>query len=286
MHQATKEEKDDTSKPSSPPEGEEKRKRRSGDQPGWIKMSRSKLEILEDQIVDLQAEVKKRDQIIADKDLGYKTLLELAQIDNLTKLINRDGFWKAFQREHNQNRAHNLLDAMGRALLLFDVDFFKQVNDSEGHSVGDFVLAAVADIIKRKVQRSDDIVCRWGGEEFACLLQEHAKPDTEVAGTGRRQGERLMDVYNFAEEIRQTIAKAPILLPGTIVRDGRQKSISVTVSIGGLVWVGSPREYSAARRDLEEKFGVADRYLYQAKENGRNRVIIKPWHETSAEEGA
>ena len=192
----------------------------------------------------------------------------------MTELHNRKGFWNEFRREHHRLRALNLLNETSSALLLLDIDFFKRVNDNHGHTAGDIVLHAVADAGKRKIQRAGDIGCRWGGEEFAFLIREQIKPDKDLAGTGRRQADQLGSIANFAHNLRQAIETTPIVLPATSTPDGRALTISITVSIGVLVWIGSPRDYGEAERQLEQKFKDVDRNLYLAKAQGRNRVVI------------
>ena len=258
----------------STPEAGEKRRRRAGDADGWVTIPRSRLELLEGEIQELRERLEKKDRELDEKDLGYRSLLDRAQIDEVTELHNRKGFWNEFRREHHRLRSLDLLDETSSALLLLDIDFFKRVNDNHGHAAGDIVLHAVADACKRKIQRAGDIACRWGGEEFAFLLREQIKPDEEVAGKGRRHADQLRNIASFTEQLRQAIEATPIVLPATSTPAGRAITISVTVSIGVLVWTGSPRDHAEAQTDLEQKFREVDRNLYRAKAQGRNRVVI------------
>lgn len=260
--------------PSNPKEAGGTRRRRTGDTDGWVTIARSRLELLEGEILELRESLAKKDLELQEKDLGYRSLLDRAQIDEVTELHNRKGFWNEFRREHHRLRALNLLNETSSALLLLDIDFFKRVNDDHGHTAGDIVLHAVADAGKRRIQRAGDIGCRWGGEEFAFLIREQIKPDRDVAGTGRRQADQLGSIANFADKLRQAIETTLIVLPATSTPDGRVRTISVTVSIGVLVWIGSPRDSGEAERDLEQKLRDADRNLYMAKAQGRNRVVI------------
>jgi diguanylate cyclase (GGDEF)-like protein len=252
----------------------DKRRRRVGDGEGWVTISRSRLELLEGEILELREALAKKDLQLQEKDLGYRSLLERAQIDEVTELHNRKGFWNEFRREHHRLRSLNLLSEVSSALLLLDIDFFKRVNDTHGHAAGDFVLHAVADVGKRRIQRAGDIGCRWGGEEFAFLLREQTRPNEETAGMGRRHADQLGSISNFTEQLRQAIETTPIILPASATPDGRPLAIRVTVSIGVLVWTGSPRDYGEAERDLEQRFTEVDRNLYLAKAQGRNRVVI------------
>jgi len=259
---------------SDPATKGEKRRRRIGDGQGWITIARSRLELLEGEILELKEELAKKDLALIEKDLGYRALLDRAQIDEVTELHNRKGFWNEFRREHHRLRSLNLLNAVSSALLLLDIDFFKRINDTHGHAAGDIVLHAVADAGKRKVQRAGDIGCRWGGEEFAFLLRDQVSPDESTAGTGRRHADQLGSIASFTEQLRHTIEATPIVLPATSTPDGRALTISVTVSIGVVAWTGSPRDYGEAERDLEQRFKDVDRNLYLAKAQGRNRVVI------------
>src|SRR5688572_14316890 len=87
----------------------EKRRRRVSDNEGWITVPRSRLELLEGEILELREALAKKDIQLEEKDLGYRSLLERAQIDEVTELHNRKGFWNEFRREHHRLRALNLL---------------------------------------------------------------------------------------------------------------------------------------------------------------------------------
>ena len=126
------------------------------------------------------------------------------------------------------------------ALLMLDLDHFKQVNDNMGHAIGDQVLANVAAVM-RGAMRSRDFAGRYGGEEFAILL-----PDTEIASALR-----------IAERVRAAIAE--MSLPGT--------DVVVTVSVGV---AGYPEHASTPDRLAR----LADAALYLAKRQGRNRVEL------------
>jgi diguanylate cyclase (GGDEF)-like protein len=128
------------------------------------------------------------------------------------------------------------------ALLLIDADHFKRVNDTWGHGAGDTALRALAGHLVRSV-RSEDMIARFGGEEFAVLARE-----TSASGA-----------LAVAERIRKSVERTPVQL------DAGQ-SVSLTVSIG-VVHMGGNRAYLTAQALLE----AADEALYRAKEAGRNR---------------
>ncbi|GBD44950.1 putative diguanylate cyclase YegE [bacterium HR40] len=190
----------------------------------------------------LQTEVTHLKQIERD-------LRRLATIDELTELANRRQFFDRGRRLLERARRHD----QRVALLLFDLDHFKQINDSHGHAAGDLVLRRVADIC-RSTLRSHDLVARLGGEEFAVLLID---TDREEA-------------LAVAERLRTAIATADI-------RYGEHR-LAVTISVG----IAVPE---AGREDLEACLAAADRALYRAKHEGRNRVCAVV-HEGSAGGGS
>ncbi|TIT75377.1 MAG: GGDEF domain-containing protein [Mesorhizobium sp.] len=163
------------------------------------------------------------------------TLEQAALTDGLTGMQNRRYFDDAL-REY--------LDEFGRidkpvGLMILDLDHFKQVNDTHGHDVGDEVLRAVAQCV-RGMTRYHDVVARLGGEEFAVVTPNM---DAEL-------------LARFAERIRKAIANMSIL-SGNV-------RLKVTTSVGLAVW---DRKESA-----EDFYRRADRQLYEAKKQGRNRV--------------
>ncbi|MBB3997510.1 GGDEF domain-containing protein [Aureimonas pseudogalii] len=167
-----------------------------------------------------------------------RMLADEALQDPLTGLANRRGFERAFL----DARALDLDAPL--ALLLIDVDFFKRVNDTHGHGVGDEVLVAVAARVRASL-RAFDQASRHGGEEFAVLLPR--------SGSGC--------AWERAETLRRSIAERPIE-----VASG--EPIAVTVSIG----VGVCGDGESSLKGLFER---ADARLYAAKSNGRNRTEIQ-----------
>jgi diguanylate cyclase (GGDEF)-like protein len=209
------------------------RLRISGEALGELKFTRNKrfnndeMETLENQIYHLIYPLRNA--------LLYQAALKSAQIDGLTGTNNRAALDQTMLRELELARRHH--HAM--SFLILDVDHFKVINDTYGHSAGDYVLRSMVTCIKECL-RSCDMLFRYGGEEFALLLSE-----TEVEGA-----------QQVAERVRQAIESYPFVFNG--------KDIIVTVSIG-IACLNS-------RDNVERLFNKADAALYQAKAAGRNRV--------------
>ena len=170
---------------------------------------------------------------------AYRELESLAQSDSLTGLANRRRFDAALHVEF----ARALRNRTSLAVVLFDIDLFKQYNDAYGHVGGDDCLRQVAAIIRCFVRRPTDVAARYGGEEFVVLL-----PDTDIAGA-----------LAVAEQIRYAVSEAGLAHRGSPL--GR-------VSISGGVHAIQRSNASTALALLE----TADAALYLAKQNGRNRV--------------
>jgi diguanylate cyclase (GGDEF)-like protein len=173
----------------------------------------------------------------------FAELSDLSMVDGLTALPNRRYF---------ETRLHDAIRAARRAakplaLLMADVDAFKQYNDTYGHLAGDEALKRVASALRASALRPGDLFARWGGEEFASFL-----PDTDAEGA-----------YMVAERLRSTIAGLAIPHRATPVA-----SRVVTISIGIAVLAGpdDDPDYLIAR---------ADSALYRAKSSGRNGVAIE-----------
>ena len=185
----------------------------------------------------VRAKISRKLEII-EKSLENTT--KLASTDALTKLYNRTFFDSVFQAYivDNQKSCQKL------SILLIDIDFFKTVNDSYGHLIGDQVLQTVAQSIKG-VLRSSDIAVRYGGDEIFVVL-----PATDI--------EKAVDV---AERIRKVIKLARVI--HTV--EGKEQFVKITISIGCTELVEDDDPVSFFER--------ADTNLYKAKESGRDRVI-------------
>ncbi|MBT9508300.1 diguanylate cyclase [Rhodoferax sp.] len=162
----------------------------------------------------------------------------LSRTDGLTQIGNRAFFDSALNEEHRRAlRSQNPL-----SLILFDVDHFKEINDTHGHLGGDACLRALANLIRPRISRAGDVFARYGGEEFVVLLANS----------------KLENSSALAETLRTEIENFQVEFEG--------KSIRFTVSFG--VAGGVPD----ARTSPQEFLAAADRMLYQAKRDGRNCV--------------
>ncbi|MEK6220864.1 MAG: diguanylate cyclase [Chloroflexota bacterium] len=178
-------------------------------------------------------------------DLRKKTeekLAWLAVSDSLTKLYNRRYFFEEAEKE--KERAIN--EEKPLALILFDIDHFKKVNDTFGHLVGDKVLEEVGKMLNENL-RSSSIVARYGGEEFVLLL-----PDTQVH-----------EAKIIADRLREYVGNKDII--------NGVHNVNITISLG----VAGLRQ--GAKSEFMDLIGRADTAMYQAKTNGRNQVQV--WEE-------
>ena len=165
-------------------------------------------------------------------------LERLSTTDSLTNLRNRRYFHSRLGEEITRSAHHG--GDLG--LLLIDVDHFKLINDNHGHQVGDSVLAQIGRVMQSQC-RSEDVIARVGGEEFAVMLPNITAP--AIAGV--------------AERFRTIVQHQQIAAPGGVV-------LTVSVSIGALVM--------AKPESIDQALNRADRALYEAKDLGRNRVVV------------
>ncbi|RJX66496.1 GGDEF domain-containing protein [Vibrio sinensis] len=147
--------------------------------------------------------------------------------------IKRDKMTGFYRRDFYEPKLKKAYDF---SMLIIDIDFFKVINDTHGHKVGDEVITEVTRRISSQI-RSNDVAVRWGGEEFLVLFKDMTD-------------EML---YDKAELIRQYVAHKPI------------SDIEVTISVGGVI---------LRDQEFNEAYKRADHALYQSKRDGRNRVTI------------
>jgi diguanylate cyclase (GGDEF)-like protein len=186
--------------------------------------------------------VKNTDELNKQLISANKKLEELSTRDELTGLHNRRAFLKYADIVWKQ--CHRL--KLPITVLMIDVDYFKQYNDSLGHSEGDRALVAVAQRIRKHAKRETDFVARIGGEEFVCLL-----PFTEKE-----------NAVNFAKTLVTAVEDINIPHPKSDI----SKYVTVSVGMAGAV----PDKSNSSAQLLEE----ADKALYDAKNGGRNRVAV------------
>ena len=192
-------------------------------------------------VLELKESKQKSERIANELKKANSRLEEMAFRDGLTLLYNHRYFQEILGKEMTRaKRYQNHL-----CLILFDIDFFKNVNDSFGHPAGDQVLINLAQAISKAV-RPSDIIARYGGEEFAVIL-----PQTNQAG---------MNV--FAERLRRCAASM-----ATVIKDSEVK---ITISCGGIHLL--PEDDVTQQQFIDG----ADRNLFLSKKNGRNRVTTLP----------
>ena len=184
-----------------------------------------------ERLVGIQQDISKRKELEAQ-------LTEMAMHDVLTGLLNRRSFMQAMDREYGLVRRD---DGYAVGLLMLDIDHFKRVNDTYGHSAGDDILQTFANTVSGCL-RETDILGRLGGEEFAILL-----PDTSADGS-----------RCVGEKVRQAVEAMKTKVGDSLV------TITTSVGIASLL-VSDQRPDGALVR--------ADQALYGAKESGRNRAV-------------
>jgi diguanylate cyclase (GGDEF)-like protein len=188
----------------------------------------------------IESDIAKREKIEADLLEAKNALEALAHLDGLTNLPNRRHFDDKMETEWRRAlRARQPL-----AVLMMDLDYFKGYNDHYGHGAGDECLKQVSAALAREPVRPGDLVARYGGEEFVAIL-----PATDLEGA-----------HLAAERLRSHVES--LALP----HERSQAARHVTVSIGCASILPSPENSPASLLE------AADRMLYQAKTQGRNRV--------------
>ncbi|WP_369919977.1 diguanylate cyclase [Marinomonas polaris] len=168
--------------------------------------------------------------------------------DELKLLASTDSLTQLFNRRHFNTEAEYLLQQAKQlqqpaAIAMLDIDHFKKVNDTHGHSFGDKVIIQVANTLMAEC-RQQDVLARYGGEEFIILMT-----NTSIG-----------EAFNLVEQIRQELAKATVILNNT-------QSVNFTISAGiAAIDLENPI--------LKNSINQADKALYQAKENGRNQSLV------------
>ncbi len=190
--------------------------------------------MVECKTAELRQEIAERKKIEEELVEAKKLLQHQASFDDTTQMMNRRAIDKVL-RDSLDTKAPGTT-----GLLFIDIDHFKNVNDTHGHTVGDLVLNSVSERLQAALRPSDE-VGRYGGEEFIVLLRECDMETTRIVG----------------ERLRAAVASTPIELEDI--------TLEITVSVGATV-------ADAADAAMEEVVARADKAMYEAKRNGRNRV--------------
>jgi diguanylate cyclase (GGDEF)-like protein/PAS domain S-box-containing protein len=175
--------------------------------------------------------------IATDNSRRVEQMEHQAVTDQLTGLYNRRAFAQMGEREVGRARRYQ----RPLALILVDLDHFKDVNDTYGHLVGDHVLRILTERVT-KTTRATDIVCRYGGEEFLVLMPEAGRDEA----------------LSMAERLREEVSRMTVVTEGS--------TLSLTISLGVASFEPTSEE------DIETLISRADRAMYQAKAAGRNTV--------------
>lgn len=174
------------------------------------------------------------------ENIHYSKMYDLATTDEMTGSLNKKAITDLIREEFTRSQSKNL----ELTLIMLDIDHFKRTNDKYGHMAGDYVLKETCALIMKKMIRQKDVLGRYGGEEFALLLRE----------TPLRIG------VDVAERIRSTIEKYNYTF------DGNQ--IPITMSMGAAA-------LDSTSKNPEDLIALADKALYDAKNQGRNRVCVR-----------
>ena len=165
----------------------------------------------------------------------HETIYNMTIVDGLTQINNKRYLMETLEREIPRARRH----MRPLSVVMFDIDHFKSINDNYGHLAGDYVLKELATLVKGRL-RPDDVLGRYGGEEFLAAL-----PETDLEGAA-----------SIAEDLRRRIEERRFVFEG--------ETIAVTVSLGCGELDG--------KMDVTGLIKAADEKLYAAKNSGRNRV--------------
>ncbi len=189
----------------------------------------------------LREEIEERSKTEKALQVANQKLQELSLTDGLTGIAN----YRKFDEYLQQVWKRMIREQSPVSIIICDVDYFKQFNDTYGHHAGDFCLQEIARAIESTLQRPDDLAARYGGEEFIVLL-----PGTDDAGA-----------VQVAEKIQNAIAELDI------PHAGSPAAPCITFSVGLATAV--PELGSVPKTLLK----AADRALYRAKNGGRNRIV-------------
>lgn len=174
------------------------------------------------------------------ENIHYGKMYDLATRDDLTGALNKKAILEIVKEEFSRSTTKgNPL-----TLLFFDIDHFKQINDKFGHPAGDYVLKEICSLIKNRMTRQQDALGRYGGEEFVLVLRETP----------------LRIAVEVSERIRSTIEKHNFNF------DAKQIPVTISVGVASL---------DSTAKSADDLLTTADKALYDAKAQGRNRVCVR-----------
>lgn len=173
------------------------------------------------------------------ENIYHEKMRDLATIDDLTQIFNKKYTVDYLASEFSRCKTLRI----PLSLIIFDIDFFKKLNDQHGHLAGDYALRKICAILKDRVLRSEDIFGRYGGEEFLIVLPEST----------------LQKACEIAERLRLTIENYPF--------EYETQKLPLTISVGVC-------ELEFGMKEVEDLIKRADQALYKAKQSGRNQVCV------------
>lgn len=207
----------------------------------FLEIHRQKLE-LEEKTRELNAKVVELEELQQQLEEKNRQLKAISNIDALTGIYNRRYFNEIIELEWSRSKRNS----SALSLILMDIDFFKNYNDTYGHSAGDTVLKAVANAISTPLKRKIDTIARYGGEEFVAVL-----PETGKKGA-LELGEKIMNSVRAMK----------------LEHKGSPEKTYLTISMGIYSVVSGE---STSYIDI---INAADKALYVAKDSGRDCIIV------------
>jgi len=190
-------------------------------------------------VIEYTRDITKRKQAEGERDILVNKLVHLSRTDDLTGLLNRRALIERLGDEVLRSRRYR----SDLALIISDIDYFKEINDTYGHDAGDKVLKFVSTLMK-DLLRQTDIIGRYGGDEFLLIL-----PETSLKGA-----------KEIAERIQHAVEDLEIHI-------GFERPIKTTVSLG-------VAQFNIDKEDINGLIKRADNALYIAKGKGKNRVYL------------
>jgi diguanylate cyclase (GGDEF)-like protein len=190
-------------------------------------------------VIEYTRDISNRKQAEEERDILVNKLIHLSRTDDLTGLLNRRALIERLGDEVLRSRRYRA----DLALIICDIDYFKEINDTYGHDAGDKVLRIISTVIK-ELLRQTDMIGRYGGDEFLLIL-----PETSLEGA-----------KEIAERIQHAVEEYEINI-------GFKKPIKTTLSLG-------VAQFNVEKEDTNDLIKRADNALYVAKGKGRNRVYL------------